>query len=361
VAGTGGPPRIVRPEWTEIAVRLGLNIGNAASTIDDQTDLVREAERLGYDSIWAAEAYGSDAVTVLAWYAARTERMTVGSAVMQMSARTPAMTAMTAVTLSELSGGRFILGLGISGPQVVEGWHGRPFGKPLAETREYVDILRIVLDRKQLRYDGEHYRIPYDGPGASGLGKSLRISLRPRHPVPIYLASIGPHNVALTAEIADGWLPIFYSPTRADEVFRPHLEAGFSRSGDPDKGARFDVAPTVPAVVTSDREQARWGVRPFLALYVGGMGARGRNFYFDLACRYGYEEAAAEIQDLYLDGKRQQAMAAVPDELVDEVSLVGSREQIRDRLAAWRESGVSTLLVGARDVATLRVLAEEVL
>jgi len=342
-------------------VRLGLNIGMSSSTLDDHTELVREADRLGYHSVWAAEAYGSDAVSVLAWYGSRTERVALGSAVMQMPARTPAMTAMTAATLAELTDGRFLLGLGLSGPQVVEGWHGTPFGKPLAKTREYVDIVRTVLERKRLAHRGEHYRIPYDGPDATGLGKSLRISLRPRHPVPIYLASIGPRNVALTAEIADGWLPIFYPPTRAPDVFAEHLEAGFGRSPKREKASRFDVAPTVPAVVTSDVEQARWGVRPLLALYIGGMGARGRNFYFDLACRYGFEESASRIQDLYLDGKRQQAIAAVPDALVDEVSLIGSRERIRDRLAVWRASGVTTLVLGARDVGTLRVLAEEVL
>jgi F420-dependent oxidoreductase-like protein len=271
------------------------------------------------------------------------------------------MTAMTAATLSELSDGRFLLGLGLSGPQVVEGWHGRPFGKPLGTTREYVDIVRTALARRRVRHHGDHFRIPYDGPDATGLGKALRLTLRPSHPIPIYLASIGPRNVALTAEIADGWLPVFFSPERAGEVFAPHLADGFERSGNAGKAERFDIAPTVPAAVTSDVEQARWGIRPFLALYIGGMGARGRNFYFDLACRYGFEESAVRIQDLYLDGKRQQAIAAVPDALVDEVSLLGSPERIADRLEAWRASGVTTLIVGAQDAGTLRTLAELVL
>jgi F420-dependent oxidoreductase-like protein len=342
-------------------VRLGLNIGYAGASLADRLPLVLEAERLGFDSLWAAEAYGSDAVTVLSWYAARTSRLRVGSAVMQMPARTPAMTAMTAATLSELSGGRFLLGLGLSGPQVVEGWHGEAYGKPLGKTREYVGIVRSVLARQRLRHAGEHYRIPYDGPDATGLGKGLRLTLHPRHDIPIYLAAIGPRNVALAAEIADGWLPVFYSPQRAGEVFRPHLEAGFAAAGDPGKAARFDVAPSVPAVVTEDHEQARWGIKPYLALYVGGMGAKGRNFYFDLACRYGYEEAAVRIQDAYLGARRMEALAAVPDALVDEVSLIGSRRRIADRLEAWRESGVTTLIVQAEDVATLRVLAELVL
>src|SRR3990172_7822755 len=243
-------------------MRLGLNIGYAGAKVDARLDLVLEADRLGYDSVWVAEAYGSDAVTILAWYGALTERIRLGSAIMQMPARTPAMTAMTAVTLSELSGGRFTLGLGMSGPQVVEGWHGRPYGKPLA------------------------------------------------------------------VEIADGWLPFWYSPYRGAAVFDPALEAGFAASGDPGKRERFEVVPSVPAAVTDDLDQARWAVRPLLALYVGGMGAKGKNFYFDLVCRYGYEEAATKVQELYLQGKREEAMAELPDDLVDEVALLGTKEQL---------------------------------
>jgi F420-dependent oxidoreductase-like protein len=339
-------------------VRLGLNLGYWSGRVRDDTELVRVAERLGYHSAWAAEAYGSDAVSTLSWYAARTERISVGSAVLQMPARTPAMTAMTAATLSELSGGRFLLGLGLSGPQVVEGWHGVPFGAPLARSREYVTIVRRVLARERLEHHGEHYRLPYDGPDGTGLGKPLRLTVRPSHDIPVYLAAIGPKNVALTAEIGDGWLPVFYSPRRAADVFHPHLAAGFAASADPAKKARFDVAPSAPAVLTDDPEQARWGVKPTLALYVGGMGARGRNFYFDLACRYGYEAEAHRIQDLYLDGKRMEAIAAVPDDLVDEVSLIGPRAALRDRLDEWRASGVTTLVVMSKDVATLEALAE---
>jgi F420-dependent oxidoreductase-like protein len=340
-------------------MRLGINVGYAGSRLDPRLDLVVEADRLGYDSVWTAEAYGSDAATVLAWYGALTEQIHLGAGIFQMPARTPAMTAMTAVTLSELSGGRFRLGLGLSGPQVVEGWHGVPYGKPLGKTREYVSIVRSILARdERLTHDGVHYSIPYAGEDATGLGKPLRITLHPTHDIPIYLAAIGPKNVALAAEIADGWLPFWYSPVHASEVFRPMLEEGFAASGEEGKADRFDVVPTVPAVVTDDVEQARWGIRPMLALYVGGMGARGKNFYFDLVCRYGYEEAATEVQDLYLEGRREEAMAALPDELIDEVALIGSRERIRDGLEVWEESGVTTIACVVQDVATLRTLAE---
>jgi F420-dependent oxidoreductase-like protein len=340
-------------------MQLGLSVGYAGVKVDPRLDLVLEADRLGYHSVWVAEAYGSDAVTVLSWYGALTEQIRLGSGILQMPARTPAMTAMTAATLSELSGGRFLLGLGLSGPQVVEGWHGRPYAKPLGRTREYVEIVRSILAREErVAFEGEHYQLPYTGPGSTGLGKSLRLTVRPTHEIPIYLAAIGPKNIALTAEIADGWLPFWYSPTRADEVFEPHLSAGFAASGDPGKADRFDIAPSVPAVVSDDIDQARWGIRPMLALYVGGMGAKGKNFYFDLACRYGYEEAATRVQELYLDGQRAEAMAAIPDEMVDEVALIGSKERIRDSLEAWQESGVTTLLAIAQDVTTVRTLAE---
>lgn len=342
-------------------MRLGLNVGYSGATVEPRLDLVQEADRLGYHSVWVAEAYGSDAVSVLAWYGAFTERIALGSAIMQMPARTPAMTAMTAVTLSELSGGRFLLGLGLSGPQVVEGWHGVPYRKPLGATREYVAVVRSIIARERVAFAGEHYRLPYDGTGSTGLGKPLRLTVHPSYDIPVYLASIGPKNVALTAEIADGWLPFWYSPQRAAEVFRPGLHEGFERSGDAGKADRFDIAPTVPAAVTDDAEQARWAVKPLLALYIGGMGAKGRNFYFDLACRYGYEQAATEIQEHYLAGRREEAIAAVPDDLVDEVALIGSRDEIADKLDAWRESGVTTLIVVAQEAGTLRTLAELVL
>ncbi len=339
-------------------MRLGLNLGYFGV---GATELVVEAERLGYDSVWAAEAWGYDAVTVLSWLAARTERINVGSAVLQMPARTPAMTAMTAYTLDELSGGRFRLGLGLSGPQVVEGWHGVAYGKPLGKTREYVSIVREVLARRRrLVHDGDHYQIPYRGEDATGLGKPLMLIGRPSRPdLPVYLASIGPRNVALTAEIADGWLPVFFSPEHASDVFGPHLEEGFARAESDRSG--FDVAPTVAAHITDDIPAGRELVKPTVALYVGGMGARSRNFYNDLAGRYGFEEAAAEIQDLYLSGHKREAVARVPDELVDLTSLVGTREMVRDRLEAWREAGVTSMLVGMTDMDTLRTLAELVL
>jgi F420-dependent oxidoreductase-like protein len=344
-------------------MRLGLNVGYWGAGRRGNTELVEEADRLGYHSVWAAEAYGSDVVTVLAWFGARTEKIKLGSGIMQMPARTPAMTAMTAATLDELSEGRFLLGLGLSGPQVVEGWHGVPYGKPLGKTREYVSIVRKILRREEpLVHHGRHYQIPYRGSDATGLGKPLKLILHPDRPdLPIYLASIGPQNVQLTAEIADGWLPIFYSPDKSAEVFGEHLVAGFARSEDPGKADRFDIAPSVSAVVTDDLEFGRNLVKPYLALYIGGMGARGRNFYFDLACRYGYEQAATEIQDLYLAGKKEEAIRRVPDELIDETNLVGSKEAIRDRLAVWRESGVTTLLISTMDVSTVRTLAELVL
>lgn len=341
-------------------MKLGINIGYWGGSAGTDLSLVTEAEKLGYSSVWAAEAWGSDAVTVLSWIAARTEKINVGSAILQMPARTPAMTAMTAVTLSELSRGRFLLGLGLSGPQVVEGWHGVAYGKPLGRTREYVDIVRRVIAREApLVYNGSQYQIPYQGPDATGLGKPLKLITHPKYDIPIYLAAIGPKNVTLTAEIADGWLPIFYSPTRAGEIYEPLLSEGFARSGDP--GKPFDIVASISAIVTDDLESARNQVKPMLALYIGGMGAKGKNFYNDLARRYGYEEAATAIQDLYLDGKKMAAMQAVPDDLVDELNLIGTKEMIRDRLEAWEESGVTTLALMPTDPQTMRTLAELVL
>jgi len=330
-------------------VRLGYNMGYAPPGTNplELVELAREAERLGYDSAWAAEAWGTDAVTVLTWVAATTSRIKVGSAIMQIPGRTPANTAMTAATLDLLSGGRFLLGLGTSGPQVVEGWHGEAWGKPLARTREYVEIVRKALRRELVEHHGEHYEIPYSGPGATGLGKPLKLMMRPlRSEIPIYLAALGPKNVQLAFEVADGWIPIFFSPERAREVF------GF------ESRVSFDVAPTVHVVVTDDLEAGRDWIKPILALYVGGMGARGSNFYNSLVARYGYEDEAKRIQELYLDGKQREAIAAVPDALVDDVALVGPRERIADRLAAWRESGATTLICGTRDPAALRTMAE---
>ncbi|MCS7038548.1 MAG: LLM class F420-dependent oxidoreductase [Anaerolineae bacterium] len=340
-------------------LRLGLNLGYSGARIQLPIALIREAERLGYYAVWTAESYGSDAVTPLAWIGALTSTIRLGTAIMQMPARTPANTAMTAMTLDQLSGGRMLLGLGLSGPQVVEGWHGLPYGKPLVRTREYVSIVRAIFRREEpLVFEGEYYRIPYKGPDATGLGKPLKSILHGRPDLPIYLAAIGPKNVELAAEIADGWLPVFFSPRHAD-VFRPHLEAGFAKGKkDP---AQFDIAATVPVVVGDDLEACYNQVRPFVALYVGGMGARGKNFYFDLACRLGYEEAAVKIQDAYLAGDKGAAMAAVPTALIDDIALVGPRPRIAERLELWRQSPVTTLNITTFDLETVRLMAELVL
>ncbi|MEK7701667.1 MAG: LLM class F420-dependent oxidoreductase, partial [candidate division NC10 bacterium] len=302
--------------------------------------------------------YGSDAVTPVAWIAALTTRLHVGTGIMQMAGRTPAATAMTAMTLDALSGGRFRLGLGVSGPQVVEGWHGLPFGKPLVRTREYVEIVRAIFRReKPLEYRGEYYQIPYAGPGATGLGKPLKSILHGRPDIPIYLAAVGPRNIALAAEIADGWIPVYFAARRM-KMFREWLDEGFRRAGK--SGAGFDIMPMVGVVVGDDVEACRRPMKAKLALYVGGMGARGRNFYNDLARRYGYEDAARTIQDLYLSGRKAEAEAAVPDALVDEVALCGPRERIRERLGEWRSAGVTTLMV-AGDRLAARTMAELVL
>ena len=326
-------------------------------TIQDPTPLARRAEELGYDSVWVAEAWGSDAISVLSWIAARTKRIRIGTAILQLPARTPALTAMTAATLDGLSEGRLRLGLGVSGPQVIEGWHGVPYGKPLEKTREYVAIVRAALRRDQpLEYQGDYYAIPI--PGGTGLGKPLKLMFRPRRAnIPIYLAAIGPRNTALAAEIADGWLPIFYSPYHR-EVFAEHLTAGWAQRADPgEPTSSFDIAPTVGVSIGDDLERCWESQKPNIALYVGGMGAKGKNFYFDLACRYGYAREAQTIQDLFLSGKRTDAIAAVPDRLVDEVSLCGPRDRIAERLVAWREAGVGTLLCAIQDPATLETMA----
>lgn len=333
--------------------------GPGANPAEDVA-LAQEAERLGFHSVWVAEAYGSDAVVTLSWLAASTVRLNVGSAVMQIPARTPATTASTAASLDLLSGGRFLLGLGVSGPQVVEGWHGEPWGRPLQRTREYVEIVRTVLRREEpLEHHGEHYDIPYRGPGSTGLGKPLKLILRPlRSEIPIYLAAIGPKNVALAAEIADGWLPILFSPDRFDQVFRRPLEDGFGRASHGKSRAEFDLAPLAPVIVGDDVAACRDLLRPALALSIGGMGARGRNFYNSLVRRYGYESEASEIQELYLAGKKAEAAAAVPDAFVDEVALLGPRERIAERLEAWRACGVTTLICQTRQPEALRLMAE---
>jgi F420-dependent oxidoreductase-like protein len=340
-------------------MRLAIHLSYSGAKLAIDMERVLEAERLGYDSIWTAEAYGSDAVTPAAWIAARTSRLHVGTAIMQIAGRTPAMTAMTAMTLDALSNGRFRLGLGVSGPQVVEGWHGEPFGKPLRKTREYVDVVRAVLRReKPVEYHGEYYQIPYGGPDATGLGKPLKSILHARADLPIYLAAIGPKNVALTAEIGDGWIPVFFSPSRMP-MFRGWLDEGFRRAGR--ASAAFDIMPSCGVAIGDDVDACRASMKARVALYVGGMGARGKNFYNELAQRYGYEGPAKTIQDLYLSGRKGEAEAAVPDALIDEVALCGPRERVRERLQEWKAAGVTTLMVGSNDVNTLRTMAELVL
>jgi F420-dependent oxidoreductase-like protein len=331
-------------------VKLGFYMGYASPGTSplEPIALAREAERLGYDSAWAAEAWGTDCVSVLAWLGATTTTLKLGSAIMQIPGRTPANTAMTAATLDLLSGGRFLLGLGTSGPQVVEGWHGQPWGKPLGRTREYVEIVRAALRRETLDFHGDHYDVPRrDG---TGLGKPLKLMARPlRAEIPIYIAAMSPKAVLQAFEIADGWLPIFWSPERARHAYADAF--ALARPG-------FDIAASVPVLVSDDVEAARDALKPYYALYVGGMGARGKNFYNELCRRYGYAAAAEQIQDLYLDGRKRDAAAAVPDAFVDEVALVGPKERIADRLAAWRESGATTLLVSTPQPEAVRVLAE---
>jgi F420-dependent oxidoreductase-like protein len=338
-------------------MRLGLTAGYSGAQLSLDLDLITLAESLGFDSVWTSEAYGSDAIVPLTWIAAKTHRIRLGTGIIQMPARTPAMAAMTAMTLDALSGGRVILGLGPSGPQVVEGWHGVPYGKPLTRTREYVAILRQILARdKPLEYQGEIYRIPYHGADATGLGKPLKSILHGRRDMPIYTASIGPLGVALSAEIADGIIPVWMNPERFD-LFEEALGKGFAKS--PGKSlANFDLAPMVTVIVGDDLEACRMPVRAMLALYIGGMGARGKNFYTDYAKRLGYEEAATRVQDLYLDGKKGEAMAAIPDRLIDEVALVGPPDRIRDRLQAWKASPVTTMIVGTVQPEAVRLLAE---
>ncbi len=319
-------------------------------------DTLLEAERLGYSSAWTAEAYGSDALTPLAWWGSQTSRIQLGTSIVQMSARTPTATAMAAITMDHLTNGRFILGLGASGPQVVEGWYGQPYAKPLARTREYVEIIRQILAReKPMTYAGEHYRLPY--PGGTGLGKAVRSITHPRREdLPIYLAAEGPKNVALTGEIADGWLAIYYSP-KADGFYRAALAEGFARPGARHTADDFTVAATVPVIIHDDVEEAAGFMRPVLALYIGGMGAREVNFHANVFARMGYEAETREIQDLYLAGKKDEAAAAVPQSLIEETALIGPKEKIRDDLEMWRESCVTQILLYG-DAPTLQTMAE---
>ncbi len=320
-------------------MKLGVHIGywGLGLSSQDQLEIVQEAEKLGYDSVWAAEAYGSDTATVLAWLAGQTSTIRLGSGIFQMPGRSAAMTAMTAATIDQLSGGRMILGIGSSGPQVAEGWHGQRFAKQLQRTREYVAVVRKALARERLEFHGETIELPLpDGPG-----KALKLTIAPvQERIPVYLAAIGPKNTALAGEIADGWIPTLFSPEHVSEL-RPLLREGADRAGRSLDG--FDIAPTVNVFVTDDLQAARDAMRPFIALYVGGMGSRKQNFYNNLVCRYGFEADAKVIQDFYLEGKREEAMAAIPDALIDMVSLCGPRDVVRERLAIYRDAGVGTL------------------
>ena len=320
-------------------MKLGVHIGywGLGLTSQDQLEVVQEAERLGFDSVWTAEAYGSDAATILGWLAGQTSTIKLGSAIFQMPGRSAAMTAMTAATIDQLSDGRMLLGIGSSGPQVSEGWHGVRFARQLQRTREYVAVLRMALRRERVDFHGETLELPLpDGPG-----KALKLTIAPvQAAIPIYLAAIGPKNTALAGEVADGWIPTLFSPEHVSE-FRPLLEEGAARSGRSLDG--FAIAPTVNVFISDDIGKARDLMRPFLALYVGGMGSREKNFYNALVCRYGFEDAAREVQDLYLEGKKEEAAAALPDELIDLVSLCGPRDRVRERLEVFREAGVDTL------------------
>jgi F420-dependent oxidoreductase-like protein len=338
-------------------MRLGLNLGYSGAGMQLNVKLVQHAEKLGFDSVWSAEAYGSDAVTPLAWIGALTTKIRLGTAIMQMPARTPAMTAMTAMTLDQLSGGRFILGLGPSGPQVVEGWHGVPYGKPLERTREYIAIVRQILAReKPVEHHGEHYDIPNTGPGTSGLGKPLKSILHGRKDLPIFTASIGAAGIRTSGEVADGVIPVWMNPERMDLIL-PYVKEGIAKAGGGKRIEDFSIAPFVTCLVGEDLDKCRMPVKGMLALYIGGMGARGKNFYNDYAKRLGYEAESTKIQDLYLDGKKMEAMAAVPDKLVDEIALVGPAGRIRERVAAWKGSGVTDMILGAGQPEALELLA----
>jgi F420-dependent oxidoreductase-like protein len=341
-------------------LKLGLMLGYwGGGPPPNAQETVLEAERLGFDSVWTAEAYGSDVLTPLAWWGAATNRIKLGTAIAQISARTPAATAMAAMSLDHLSGGRFILGLGVSGPQVVEGWYGQPFAKPLARMREYISVIREIWAREgPVTNDGPHYPLPY--PGGTGLGKPLKSSIHPlRADIPIYLAAEGPKNIAMAGELCDGWLALFYSPHH-DGYYREALGEGLARDNAHRTAAEFDVAAQVPFIVTDDVDAALDAVRPFYALYFGGMGAKGANFHANVPIRMGYEAEIEEIQDLYLAGKKQEAAAALPKRLLEQLTLIGPADKLRHDLEAWRESLATTLLI-AGDPATLRAAAELVL
>jgi len=345
-------------------MKLGILLRTTGAVPIPDMDLVLEAERLGFGSAWAGEAYGGDAVTPIAWMLARTTKIKGGTGIMQMPARTPACAAMTAISLQALSGGRFLCGIGPSGPQVVEGWHGQPYGKPLARTKEYVSIIRQIFARTgPLEHQGDHYHIPYNGPGATGLGKPLKSIVHPNPDLKIYTAAIGKAGLRVAGEVADGVLPFLMSPEKADLIADP-VQEGIGEASTAKSLANFDIAPYVRIRMGDDVEACRNAIRPELAFYIGGMGARNKNFYNDFAKRMGYEAAAVKIQDLFLAGKREEATAQVPAALIDETSLVGSRDRIVDRLKAWKAVAsagkVRTLLLGGATIESLRVVAEAV-
>jgi len=346
-------------------MKLGFLLGYSGKTINMPIDLIKQAEAMGFDSVWTAEAYGNDAVTSAAYILAQTEKIRVGTAIMQMPARTPAMCAMTTMSLNQLSGGRFIAGLGASGPQVVEGWHGVPYGKPVTRTKEYIQVMRKIMEREgPVEFDGQIYHMPNTGEGTTGLGKPLKSILEAAPNVPIYTASITPAGLRCAGEVADGVFPVWMDPEQYS-VLGEHIEEGFAKAGNGKSLKDFDIAPFVTVSMNDDLDLAFDAMRPFLALYIGGMGARNKNFYFDYATRLGYGDAAKKIQDLYLDGKKDEAAAEVPTELIDSVCIVGSKDRIRDRLQRWKEAGerreVGSMLLGIGDAPTMEIFAKEML
>ncbi len=343
-------------------MRLGMIAGYSGAKINLPLDAIKHAEALGYDSVWTSEAYGSDAITPAAWILANTKKIRVGTAIMQMPARTPAMAAMTAMTLAQLSNERFIVGLGASGPQVVEGWHGVPYGKPVTRLKEYVQIMKMIFAREDRAvFEGKEYQLPYTGAGATGLGKPLKSILHCGEDIPIYAATITPNGVAAAAEVCDGFFPIWMDPENYG-VLKDPVDKGFAKAGGGKSLSDFDVAPFVTVVLGDDVEQCMMPIRGNMALYIGGMGARDKNFYNDYAKRLGFEEAAAKIQDLYLAGKKDEAMAAVPAELIDACHLVGPADRIRDRAQRWREAGkrgeVGSMLIGSAQKEAIELMAE---
>lgn len=338
-------------------MKLAIGIGYSGGRVELPMDMVQQAERLGYDSVWSAEAYGSDAVTPLAYLAAKTTRIKLGTGILQIPARTPAMCAMTMSTLDALSGGRVLVGLGMSGPQVIEGWHGVSYGQPAARIREYVEILHKIWDRREpVAFDGKVYQLPYRGQDASGLGKPLKSILHSRR-IPVYLATMKPLSIRITAELADGWLPIWFSPYRMN-LFTADLEQGFARAGNGKSLDRFDIVAGCTVVIGDDVKACLDRLKPNLALYVGGMGAKGKNFHNEMVSKYGYADVAAEIQDLYLVGRKKEATALVPDELCDEISLCGPPARIRERFKVWQAAGVTTMMVQSSQPEALTLMAE---